>query len=62
MLKFPWDIYDHDMHCMKLRCCFKELIVSLRRKLNNIEIIFLLEDCVIMDNIMLTQLEICAGN
>ena len=46
------------MHCMKLRWCFKELIVSSRRKLNNIEIIFLLEDCVIMDNIMLTQLEI----
>ena len=45
------------MHCMKLRWCFKELIVSSRRKLNNIEIIGRL-----CDNTMLTQLEIYAGN
>ena len=39
-----------------------ELIRSTRRKLHFIEIIFLLEDFVIMDNIMLTKLEIYAGN
>lgn len=39
-----------------------ELIRSTRRKLNFIEIIFLLEDFVTMDNIMLTKLEIYAGN